>query len=98
MPQLIEMRERSNFSDPEALCIQEERYELLWEAINQLETKSKLAVCQLGLEENETREIIRETRLSRSGVRSRLQRALRRLRTMLADKLSCGGEQIQHLA
>ncbi len=87
MPFLLENRDENGPSDPEALCAQAERRALLWEAISCLETKSRSAVCMLELEEKETSEIAEKSQLSRSGVRSRLQRALRKLRAMLADKL-----------
>jgi RNA polymerase sigma-70 factor, ECF subfamily len=98
MPLLLGIKDQSTISDPEALCVRGERNALLWEAIDQLETKSRLAVCQLGLEERETREIAAESHLSRSGVRSRLQRALRKLHAMLAHKLGYRSEQIEGLA
>ena len=98
MPVLLGIRDQSSLSDPEALCAQGERNALLWQAIDQLETKSKSAVCQLGLEEKDTREIAAQSNLSRSGVRSRLQRALRKLHAMLGDKLRCRREQVQGLA
>jgi len=44
-------------------------------------------VCMLELEEKETWEIAGKSQLSRSGGRSRLQRGLRKLRAMIADKL-----------
>jgi RNA polymerase sigma-70 factor (ECF subfamily) len=88
MPYLLGLRDRNGISDPEALCVSAERKALLWEAIDHLETKSRSAVYALGLEEKGTWQIAEASQLSRSGVRSRLQRALRKLRAMLSGKLN----------
>lgn len=98
MPQLQRMKDRSDTSDPEVIYAREEQNELLWDAINSLETKSRVAVCQLGLEERETRDIAEASSMSRSGVRSRLQRAIRKLRTIMESKPRYGGEQIRDVA
>jgi RNA polymerase sigma-70 factor, ECF subfamily len=74
-------------SDPEALCAQSERKDLLREAIGQLESKARLTVCMLGLEERGTSEAAEACQLTHSGLRSRFQRALRQLRVTLSDKL-----------
>ena len=98
LPLVREIRDLSSISNPEALCAQGERRALLWSAINQLETNSRMTVCQIGLEERETTEAAEEAHLSPSGVRSRLQRALRKLLTVLGNRLHCRGEQAQGLA
>jgi RNA polymerase sigma-70 factor, ECF subfamily len=87
MPLFIGLRDQKVSSDPEALCAQAERKALLWNAIDRLETKSPLASCALGLEERETMEVAEAIQLSRSGVRSRFQRALRKIRATIAEKL-----------
>jgi RNA polymerase sigma-70 factor (ECF subfamily) len=87
MPFLAGLRDQNSISDPEALCASAERKALLWDAIDHLETKSRSAVCMLGLQEKDTRQIAEASRMSCSGVRSRLQRALRQLHTMLSGKL-----------
>jgi RNA polymerase sigma-70 factor (ECF subfamily) len=98
MPMLLRIKDQSSDSDPEALFVQGERNALLWELIHQLETNAQSAIFLLGLEEKHTKVVAKELRLSCSGMRSRLQRALRKLRPMLASKLKCRGEQIQELA
>ena len=87
MPLLIGLRDRNASSDPEALCAQAEQNALLRNAIDRLETKSRLAICALGLEERETIDVAEANRMSRSGVRSRFQRALRKIRATIAEKL-----------
>jgi RNA polymerase sigma-70 factor (ECF subfamily) len=87
VPMVIGLPDRSTSSDPEALCARAEQKALLWEAIDHLEAKSRLAICTLGLEERETIEVAEAYSLSRSGMRSRFQRALRTLRTTITEKL-----------
>jgi DNA-directed RNA polymerase specialized sigma24 family protein len=87
MPVLVGLRAQDTFSNPEALCAQAEQQALLWDAIDHLETKSRLAICALGLEEKETVDVAEANQVSRSGMRSRFQRALRKLRAAIADKL-----------
>ena len=98
LPVLEEISDSSIVSNPEALCVQKEWSELLWGAIDQLEAKSKVAVCQFGMEDKKTGEIAQETNLSYSGVRSRLARALRKLRIVLETKVGCRKQQIPRMA
>ena len=97
-PVPLNIVDRTMPSDPETAFIQSEQNARLREAINHLELKSRLIICQLGLEENRTKDVARQSHLSRSGVRSRLQRAIRKLRTMLGTKIRNGKEEIQELA
>jgi RNA polymerase sigma-70 factor, ECF subfamily len=97
-PFLLQVADRTTFADPEVVCARNEQISLLWEAINQLGWRSRLAVCQMGLGEGKTEDVATQSRISRSGVRSRLQRAKRDLRAILADKLKCRKGQIQGLA
>jgi RNA polymerase sigma-70 factor, ECF subfamily len=87
MPFHMSIRDQNGDSDPEALCARAERKALMWETIDHLEVKSRSAVCMLGLEEKESWEIAEASQLSRSGMRSRLQRALQKLHAMLTDEL-----------
>jgi RNA polymerase sigma-70 factor (ECF subfamily) len=97
-PFLTGLRDQTTTSDPETQCIQSERKELLREAIDGLETKSKLAICEFGFGEKETREIAKASHLSTSGMKSRLERAMRKLRERLAPMLIGKTEQIRHLS
>lgn len=97
-PLLLRVADQTSFADPEVVCARNERNSMLRDAINQLGWRSKLAVCQLGLEEGQTEDVAEQFRISRSGVRSRLQRAKRDLRAILEDKLKCRRGQIQGLA
>lgn len=87
MPFVVGLRDQNAASDPEVLCAQAEQKALLWNAIDRLETKSRLAICALGLEERGTIEVAEANQMSRSGMRSRFQRALRKLRATIAEKL-----------
>jgi|SRR5579864_2685473 len=84
---LAGIRDQRVVSDPETLCAESEQKTLLREAIGQLESKARSAVCLLALEERETSETAELCRLSDSGLRSRFQRALRQLRVMLSARL-----------
>jgi len=90
--------DRGNSSDPEVVCARNEQKTLLWEAINQLGGKSRLAVCQFGFESDRTKFVSKQPRISNSGERSRLQRGLRKLREILEIKLRSRREHVQRLA
>ena len=87
MPFVVGLRDQNAASDPEVLCAQAEQKALLCNAIDRLEAKSRLAICALGLEEKETIEVAQAHQMSRSGMRSRFQRALRKLRAAITEKL-----------
>lgn len=97
-PLLLQVADQTGFADPEIVCARNERNSLLREAINQLGWRSKLAVCQLGLGEGQTGDVAEQCRITKSGVRSRLQRAKRDLSAILEDKLKCRRGQIQGMA
>lgn len=97
-PLLQGIADQASFADPEVACARKEQDCLLREAINQLGWRSRLAVCQLGLEECRTQDVAEQGEISRSGLRSRLQRAKRELRAILENKLKCRRDQVQRLA
>ena len=97
-PLLQGIADPASFADPEVLCARNEQNSLLREAINQLGWRSRLAVCELGLGENRTEDIAERAQISRSGLRSRMQRAKRELREILEDKLKCRRDQVQRPA
>ncbi|MBZ5641200.1 MAG: sigma-70 family RNA polymerase sigma factor [Acidobacteriia bacterium] len=95
---LLEVMDQSGSCDPEAICVQSEQTALLWEGIGLLGEKSRLVVCQLGLEESRVQDCAARSHLSRSAVSSRFQRAIKQLRMMLEMKLNARREQARSLA
>jgi RNA polymerase sigma-70 factor (ECF subfamily) len=98
MPRLLRIPDQSSGSDPEAQCALTERHELLWEAINRLKEHSRDIVCALSIDETDARDVAQNSNLSSSGVRSRRQRALRDLRTILDKKLSRNAKSLRESA
>ena len=84
---VIQMQDRKSSSNPEAICIQKERNELLREAVGQLGPELRLTVQLFGAAEMRTREIGHAIQLSQSGVKTQLRRGLRKLRGILTKKL-----------
>jgi len=90
LPIIAGMRDRRASADPEALCTRAEKNNMLWQAIRRLEIKSKIAVCLYGFEGQGTGEMAKTFGMSRSGVKSRLSRAVGQLRVMVSERLSNG--------
>jgi RNA polymerase sigma-70 factor, ECF subfamily len=90
-----QMRDRKSSSNPEAICMQKERNELLKEAVGQLGTKLRLAIHLFGEGEMRPREISYALQLSHSGAKARLRRGLRKLRGILTENLGEGNERIR---
>lgn len=89
---VIQMRDRKCSSNPEAICIQKERNELLEEAVGKLGAELRLTVQLFGAGELRTREIGSAIQLSQSAVKAQLRNGLRKLRGILTDKL--GGREV----
>jgi RNA polymerase sigma-70 factor, ECF subfamily len=90
-----QIRDHKRDSDPEALWNQKERNELLREAVHQLEANSKMAIHLFEAGDLGTQEIGYALRISQSGVKTRLRRALRKLRAILGEKLGGEDERIR---
>jgi len=92
---VIELRDRKSSSNPEAICIQKERNELLREAFGQLGAELRLTIQLFGAGEMQSREIGHAIQLSQSAVKARLRRGLRKLRRILTHKLGGREEPIR---
>ena len=92
---VIELRDRKSSSNPEAICIQKERNELLREAFGQLGAELRLTIQLFGAGEMQSREIGHAIQLSQSAVKARLRRGLRKLRGILTHKLGRSEEPIR---
>jgi RNA polymerase sigma-70 factor, ECF subfamily len=95
IPAVLKTRSRDANSDPEALLTQGERNEILWEAVNQLGEDSRAAIQMFGAGEMRTREMGDALQLSHSGVKTRLRRGLRSLRSILSESLGGGDAPIR---
>jgi RNA polymerase sigma-70 factor (ECF subfamily) len=93
VPSVSQIRDHRNTSDPEAIWAQKERNDLLREAVHQLGENSKIAIHLFEAGEMKMQEIGNALRLSQSGVKTRLRRALRNLRSILGERL--GGREGQ---
>jgi RNA polymerase sigma-70 factor (ECF subfamily) len=95
IPSILQMRSWDADSDPEALWAQGERNEILWEAVNQLGEDFREAIHMFGAGEMRTREIGNALQLTHSGVKTRLRRGLRSLRSILSESLGGGDAPIR---
>jgi len=95
IPFVSQIRDCKSASDPEAIWTQKERNELLREAVRQLGVNSKIAIHLFEAGELRSQDIGGALHLSQSGVKTRLRRALRSLRSILTEKLGGGEEEIR---
>lgn len=75
---------------PEALALRRERGERLMDAIGRLPERQRTVVLLSQIEGASTREVSEMTGLRETTIRVHLFRALRRLRSLLADDPACG--------
>jgi RNA polymerase sigma-70 factor, ECF subfamily len=92
---VIQIRDRKSTSNPEAIWMEEERNELLREALGQLGADLSLAVHLYGFGELRTREIGYAIRASQTAVKARLRRGLRKLRGILSQKVGGREERVR---
>jgi RNA polymerase sigma-70 factor, ECF subfamily len=95
IPSVFQMRDLKKSSDPEAVWMQTERDEILRDAVGQLGEQSKLAIHLFQTGEMPTREIGNALRMSHYEMKACLRRAMRKLRSALADSLGDGEEGIR---
>jgi RNA polymerase sigma-70 factor, ECF subfamily len=88
IPYIAGIPDNRTTANPLALCARGERIAMLWEAIGELETKSKAAIWSYGFQEKGTQEMAVSLNLSKSGVKSRLSRAMGQLRTIMAKRIT----------
>ena len=94
-PAVVQIRDRKRDSDPEAIWTQRERTDLLREAVLELEPNSMIAIQLFEAGDWRTQDVGCGLRLSPSGMKTRLRRALLKLRAILGEKLGGEDERIR---
>lgn len=74
-------------SNPEELCLQNERYEFLYQAIESLNERQKIVITEIYYEEKSQTELAEEMGLSINAMSHLVNRALAKLRGYLEKKI-----------